>query len=83
MQTPLRPARAFLSITTQTSCRLSMTTREALERVQASLAEWHLGHADPALRRQGLDITADYALRVVLATFCRDYGIDLNPPRIS
>lgn len=79
MQTPRRPAEAFLSITVYTTARISMTTREALERVQASLAEWHLSHSDPALRRQGLDITADYALRVVLATFARDYGIDITP----
>lgn len=79
MRTPRRPAEAPLCIQVYTSVRVSMTTRDLLERVQAALAEWHLGHSDPALRRQGLDISADYALRVVLATFARDYGVSLNP----
>lgn len=79
MQTRRKPAEAFPVLTVYSSVRLSTTTRDALECIQATLAEWHLSHSDADIRRRGLDLTADYALRVVLATFARDYSINITP----
>lgn len=74
---PRKPANAFLATAGRTSIRVSLQTSDAVERVQCQLTEWMLAHPDPDVRSEALRLTADRVLRVVLATFARDYGIPL------
>ena len=73
----LRPAVPFLASTSRTSLRVSHQTLEALERIGAVLARDLLDSSSLTSRRAGWRMTVDSVLRTVLATFARDYKVQL------
>jgi hypothetical protein len=72
-----KPAQRLPATTERTSLRVSHQSADALQTIRATLVEWHLTSADPQLRREALHLSTDAALRIVLATFARDYHIAL------
>lgn len=72
-----KPASAFPCSNERTTVRVSLESAAALRAVRETLVEWMLGHPDPGVRGRALNLTTDQTLRVVLATFARDYRISL------
>lgn len=80
MRFPKKPANPFPATAGAiTSIRASLETAEALETLKSVLIEWLLMHPETMIRKTALSLTSDRALRIILATFARDYGIVLDP----
>jgi len=73
-----KPALPIQPTETKTTLRCSSSTLEAIHRVQETVCEWMLTSPDPDHRREALRWGIDDTLRLVLATFCRDYRISLE-----
>lgn len=79
---PRKPARAFAADPDQqTSLRVTGATASAMHQIRDTLVEWLLTHGDREVRASALNLSIDHALRVVLATFARDYHIPLSTER--
>ena len=59
-----------------TTIRVSEATADHIRDIRDTLAEWMLSSCDQANRRVALSLTMDHVIRIVTATFSRDYNIN-------
>lgn len=78
-----KPAEPFDAEGFHTTIRVSQSTAMYFDDVMETLAEWMLGSADPDTRRAAMAFSKDHALRIILATFARDYGLSLYQKDVS
>ena len=72
-----RPARMLRGGPALTSLRVSEESADALATIRSHVQEWLLSHSLKEYKEWGLKLTIDQALRIVLATFARDYSIPM------
>lgn len=72
-----KPARMLRGGAALSSIRVSECSVEALTTIRTQIQEWLLSHSLKEYKEWGLKLTLDQALRIVLATFARDYSIPL------
>lgn len=70
-----KPAPSLAGSKATTTLRVCPETLEALDRVRSEIMEWLLSHPDPITRKKALRLGLDQTLRIILATFARDYGV--------
>lgn len=74
-----RPAKMLPGGPANSSIRVSPEAADALDRIRCRVQEWLLSHSLAEYRQYGLTLTADQTLRIILATFARDYSVNLDP----
>ncbi len=73
-----RPAQPLPGGSATTTLRVSPETVDALDWIRCYVTDWMLASTEPEVRIEALTLTNDQVLRLVLATFARDYRIALR-----